>query len=102
MFFLIFWQEVDHASEGRRNWLLKLGRHEHANGGEVENLWSWEVLRSEHVDVAVEDAGCDEQRFDFVAFAQVEVEDFLDSVASVFLTLNPRSYRHSQIERIRI
>ena len=85
MFFLLFGQQVDHASEGRRNWLLKLGRHEDADGGEVKNLWSGKVLGTNHVDVSVEDACCDEQRFHFVAFAHVEVEDFLNSVASVFL-----------------
>ena len=56
MFFLLFGQQVDHASEGRRNWLLKLGRHEDADGGEVKNLWSGEVLGTNHVDVSVEDA----------------------------------------------
>jgi hypothetical protein len=40
----------------------------------------WEVGRTNDVDVSVEDAGSNEQRFLFVVFLCVQIEDFLNAV----------------------
>lgn len=73
-------QKVDHSGKRWRNRLLKFCGHQNRDRCQMDRQVLWEVGRTNDVDVSVEDASSNEQRFLFVVFLCVQIEDFLNAV----------------------